>query len=930
MPVIKCPFPGCDFEVKEDVPDDCKSSVLNIHLVYHQQTHASINSGKAIKLSRPILAAENSTEDWIYFVTRWDSYKSATKLQGAEVTAHLLECCDEALRKDLSRVHRNSLPAMDEVNLLKAIKRLAVIEESTLVSRYNLHNMKQDIDEPIRSFVARIKGQAHICKLFVPCPNCEFEQVDFSDQIVRDVVTRGLNDEDIRLNLLGDKNQDMSLEETIAFIEAKESGKKSAGRLLNDNSTAAALSQYKSRKKQASVVKCNWCGKRERHGSDFKERQRKCPAFKHMCEVCHITGHFASVCRRKTSSQASKNQPIPRGTPAETSENAIFDVLCAFENINNTVLVDSCSSSEDLGSLSSELGYDIPIEHHVHNKVLGTWERKPSDPQPTITMSLSISSSAYEKLGIQAPPATSTKVTAITDTGCQSCLAGIGVLSMLGLETKHLIKSTMKMKSADEKIIPIYGALFLTFKSLPNVKPAVETKQMVYFTGQCNKLYLSKGACLQLGLVPESFPAIGDCLPNKATQSEVSAFSALTSNCTCPKRQDPPPLPTRLPYSATEKNRKKLNDYLLKYYSTSTFNTCTHQYLPMMSGEKLRLHIDDNAVPVAYHRPIPVPLHWQEDVKEGLDQDVRLGVIEPVPVGEPVTWCHRMVICPKKNGKPRRTVDFQPLNRYASRETHHTQSPYLQARSVPTNTLKTVFDAWNGYHSVPLDERDRHYTTFITPWGRYRYCVAPQGYISSGDAYTRRFDEIVAHVPNKTKCVDDTLLWSSTIEESFFQAAQWLDLCGRNGITLNPDKFQFAKETAEFAGFEISKSTVRPCPSLFEAIQNFPAPENITDLRSWYGLINQVSYNFASAKVMQPFRNLLSPSIKFTWTDELNDAFIKSKRQIISEITRGVEIFNKKLPTCLATDWSQKGVGFWLFQKHCSCQPGKPFCCKTG
>ena len=52
---------------------------------------------------------------------------------------------------------------------------------------------------------------------------------------------------------------------------------------------------------------------------------------------------------------------------------------------------------------------------------------------------------------------------------------------------------------------------------------------------------------------------------------------------------------------------------------------------------------------------IPVPLHW-EDVQVGLDQDVSLGVLEPVPVGEPVTWCHRMVICAKKNGKPRRTV----------------------------------------------------------------------------------------------------------------------------------------------------------------------------------------------------------------------------------------------------------------------------------
>ena len=175
------------------------------------------------------------------------------------------------------------------------------------------------------------------------------------------------------------------------------------------------------------------------------------------------------------------------------------------------------------------------------------------------------------------------------------------------------------------------------------------------------------------------------------------------------------------------------------------------------------------------------------------------------------------------------------------------------------------------------------------------------------------------------------LLWASTIEEAFFQAANWLDLCGRHGITLNPDKFVFAKQTVEFAGFEISNSKVRPSPKIFEAISSFPEPKTITDLRSWYGLINQVAYSFATTEIMSPFRKLLSPAQTFLWTDDLNKAFIESKRTIISEITKGVQIFDKGRPTCLATDWSRAGIGFWLFQKHCKCTTRKPlFCCKGG
>ena len=112
-----------------------------------------------------------------------------------------------------------------------------------------------------------------------------------------------------------------------------------------------------------------------------------------------------------------------------------------------------------------------------------------------------------------------------------------------------------------------------------------------------------------------------------------------------------------------------------------------------MTGPPLALMIDPKATPVAIHSPIPVPLHWQDKVKAGLDRDVSLGVIEPVPVGEPVTWCHRMVVYRKKNGQPRRTVDLQALNKHCARETHHTPSPFHQAMSVPGGKKKSVFDA---------------------------------------------------------------------------------------------------------------------------------------------------------------------------------------------------------------------------------------------
>jgi len=289
-----------------------------------------------------------------------------------------------------------------------------------------------------------------------------------------------------------------------------------------------------------------------------------------------------------------------------------------------------------------------------------------------------------------------------------------------------------------------------------------------------------------------------------------------------------------------------------------------------------------------------------------------------------------MVVCAKKNGNHRRTVDFQALNAWATRETHHTQAPFHQVRAIPHHAKKTVTDAWNGYHSVPLREEDRHLTTFITPWGRYKYRTAPQGYISSGDGYTRRFDEIASDFPNKIKVVDDSLLWSDTVGESFHQTAQWLDLCARNGIILNPEKFTFGADTVEIAGFEITPDSVRPNKKILQAIMDFPTPRNLTEVRSWFGLVNQVTYTFSMTSFMAPFRSLLKPKTRFAWNEELQTIFDESKRQIIVEIENGVRIFDKQKPTCLATDWSKTGIGYWLFQKHCDCPEIRPFCCNTG
>ena len=268
---------------------------------------------------------------------------------------------------------------------------------------------------------------------------------------------------------------------------------------------------------------------------------------------------------------------------------------------------------------------------------------------------------------------------------------------------------------------------------------------------------------------------------NSVINSYKSCEGLDIGKCSCPIRELPPKAPESCPFPPTHENLGRLEAWIRDRYRSSTFNTCNCQPLPMMKGSPpLELFIDPLAKPVVCNKPAQVPIHFKDTVLEELRRDVRLGVLEEVPTNTPTTWCSRMCIQVKKNGKPRRTIDLQALNKHAVRQTHATETPFHIVSAVPPNTFKTTMDAWNGYHSVPIKEEDRHLTTFITPWGRFRYRTTPQGFLAAMDAYNHRFDLIVRDFQDMKRCVDDSILWGHSIEETFIKTCQYLSLTGHS------------------------------------------------------------------------------------------------------------------------------------------------------
>ena len=64
-----------------------------------------------------------------------------------------------------------------------------------------------------------------------------------------DVLCGGLAETEIQMDLLGDPNQEMTVEQALRFVEANEAGKRSASRLSLPQTAEALGSNYQRQKK---------------------------------------------------------------------------------------------------------------------------------------------------------------------------------------------------------------------------------------------------------------------------------------------------------------------------------------------------------------------------------------------------------------------------------------------------------------------------------------------------------------------------------------------------------------------------------------------------------------------------------------------------------------------------------------------------------
>ena len=805
-------------------------------------------------------------------------YKKLTNYSDAQIVLQIRMNMDADLKRAIDINYKDDWDSYTVEDAIKGIGALLKVKNTPVVHRKEFDGIKQHQGEAFKEFLNRLKICAEDCS-FV----CPFDAThDLTEFQIINRIRSGIYDQMLQQELLQKSDSLNTLALIKAHCENYESAKADQEK-LSSQATVAAVEDELSDAEVAAAISAY---KRKQKNSG-QNRQPEQPSDQ-KCENCgydwpHAGGKNACPAKGKT-----------------------------------------CKFCKRLNHFSSVCKQRKGISALVIGAILrlNAMSVQQKNALPRLDVFVGIDNEAPTKLEV------------VADTGAQASVGGPQHMAQLGIQMKDLRQPAHGLQHAGGKTLQVLGSYPIYV--VHNDK-LVEDE--IYFVKGVKNLYISLQTCKGICIIHKNFPhvnvnqlsanAITDLGQGTSTKTTVENSSTDKLGRVIPNR------PEQLPFPPTEENIDKLEKYFLDTFSESTFNN--HDPIPHLP-KPMKIHVKDDATPHADYTPLPTPPHFRNEIKEQLKAYVNNGILRKVPVGEANEWCAKMVAVKKKDGKPRITVDYQKLNEQCKREAYHSPRPFDVVSNIPKHTYKTVLDAYSGYHQVLLDDKSIKLTTFITDIdGRYQYLRAPQGFKGSGDGFNQRFDDILVDVERKGKVVDDSILWDDSIKDAFYHTFNFLTLCANNGVTLKPEKFKFARKEADFCGYTVGWENFRPSDDTLSAIQNFPMPDQptITDIRSWFGLVNQLAPFLATTSMMTPFRDLLKSKDltgrKVYWDDELKQTFNKTKSALCEVAANGLSFYDMKKPTALVTDWSKLGIGFVLLQKHCHCEGEiNPLCCTTG
>ena len=240
-------------------------------------------------------------------------------------------------------------------------------------------------------------------------------------------------------------------------------------------------------------------------------------------------------------------------------------------------------------------------------------------------------------------------------------------------------------------------------------------------------------------------------------------------------------------------------------------------------------------------------------------------------------------------------------------------------------------DLNSGYHQIRLKPGEEFKTTFQTHFGHFEFKVMAFGLCGAPGTFQGAMNTTLA--PLLRKCVlvffDDILVYSETLEDHWEHLKLVFQLLAKDQWAVKLSKCSFVQQQISYLGHIISSQGVATDPAKVEAVNSWPQPTSVKELRSFLGL---AGYNRKFVRhfavIAKPLTELLKKNVLFVWTPDHTASFQALKQALVTAPVLVMPDFS--LPFCLETDASKLDVGAVLLQQgHPLAFISKPLGLKT-
>ncbi|UYV78462.1 hypothetical protein LAZ67_16001480, partial [Cordylochernes scorpioides] len=358
-------------------------------------------------------------------------------------------------------------------------------------------------------------------------------------------------------------------------------------------------------------------------------------------------------------------------------------------------------------------------------------------------------------------------------------------------------------------------------------------------------------------------------------------------------------------------------------FSNQTISDILHKYKNVFSKHNFDIgYIKTNPICISLLDNIPISqkpyrtsFYNNAEIQKQITELLKYDIIRPSssPYSSPALLVNKKSDAP--NHPTRLCIDYRKLNQKTVPE--HTPIPLIEQiiDRLSQSKIYTILDVKNAYWHIPIDEKDRHKTSFVTQFGCYEWNRLPYGLKNAPSQFERIMKSVFTkhNIHYALNYFDDIIIHSKTYEEHIKHLDDILGIFKQEDIKLNLNKCKFLQKEIQFLGYTINSGKYTPNNTNIEAILKLNRPYNIKTLQRFLGTINIYNKFIPHyAQIRAPLNELLLKNAPWLWSEKHEQAFQTLKNSLISQPV--LYIYDPSKPCHLFTDASSLGVAGVLKQ----------------